>query len=256
MKFTNNYKPIPICDSHLHLGASHSLADYLANQQILSLINCQNKNEWILNHSLFEETDAPVFFSYGNHPWEADEIDQHPLKYFQEADVIGEIGLDLPWTDLDLDVQLRSFHKQLALAHQLDKPVILHTKGYEDLILDIIHDYPNRYYVHWFSSSNLITLKSYLDFGVYLSVGPDITSNPAVQQVAKQTPSNRLLIESDGLDAIIWAQSHTSQPLDEASFYQQAMRSNLNALAKIRQVAPDQLVSQLHKNLSEFIGQY
>ena len=54
--------------------------------------------------------------------------------------------------------------------------------------------------VHWYSADH--DLDGYLDLDCYFSVGPDVIWNPAVQQVAKRVPENRILLETDGMEAV------------------------------------------------------
>ena len=56
------------------------------------------------------------------------------LPLLKQASIIGEIGMDSVWCDVDLEIQKEVFEKQLQLAKEWDKPVILHTKGQEKTI--------------------------------------------------------------------------------------------------------------------------
>ena len=46
----------------------------------------------------------------------------------------------------------------------------------------------------------------------YFTIGPDIFTNPAVREVARRAPRGRLLVETDGLSAVEWAQGRPTQP--------------------------------------------
>ena len=124
-------------------------------------------------------------------------------SFLHKVPVIGEIGMDNVWCDVPLDIQQKVFEEQLALACELKKPVILHTKGQEKEIAAIIRNYPNRYLIHWYSCDH--SLEEYIDQNCYFSIGPDVWWNPATRNVARKVPSNRILTETDGLNAVQWA---------------------------------------------------
>ncbi len=75
--------------------------------------------------------------------------------------------------------------------------------GLDVEIIELIKKYPNTYLVHLYSADH--DLDGYLDLDCYFSVGPDVIWNPAVQQVAKRVPENRILLETDGMEAVKWA---------------------------------------------------
>ena len=58
--------------------------------------------------------------------------------------------------------------------------------------------------VHWYSCEDYI--KDYMDLDCYFTIGPSLYKDKAVEQVAKTISLQRLLIESDGLDALAWCE--------------------------------------------------
>ncbi|MCX6802315.1 MAG: TatD family hydrolase, partial [Candidatus Diapherotrites archaeon] len=53
-----------------------------------------------------------------------------------------------------------------------------------------------RILFHWFSGSQA-ELQEAIGLGAFFSVGPAVESNPAIQEIAKAVPWNRLLSETD-----------------------------------------------------------
>lgn len=176
----------------------------------------------------------------GLHPWHAAEtaIDDM-LPFLNSAPVIGEIGMDSVWCDVPLTQQEKVFRTQLALALEQKKPVILHTKGQEKEVAAILREYPNRYLVHWYSCDRY--LDDYLNLDCFFSIGPDVWWNPAVQAVAKTVPTDRLLIETDGTEAISWAWEEAASagscpPPDTAA----SLTLTLQTIAKLRDLTPQE----------------
>lgn len=142
--------------------------------------------------------------TFGLHPWQSAAYSFDDMKPFLEkAAIIGEIGMDNVWCDIPLARQQMIFEEQLAFASAHKKPVILHTKGQEMEIANLIRQYPNRYLVHWYSDLN--GLEAYLEQDCYFTLGPDLKKNPAVRQVLEAAPLNRILVETDGWSAVEWA---------------------------------------------------
>ena len=142
--------------------------------------------------------------SIGIHPWKADSIDFKEMEpYLRKAQFIGEIGLDNTWCDVDTKIQMDVFEKQLQLAYQIKKPVILHIKGMEKEALPLLKKYENCYVSHWYSCMD--HLEEYDEVIDYFTIGPSVGKDEAVTQVEKKIDASKLLIESDGISAIEWA---------------------------------------------------
>ena len=112
---------------------------------------------------------------------------------------IGEIGLDYYWEDNPPRAfQQTVFRKQLALAAELDLPVIIHDREDGDC-LAIIKEFPTVTGVfHCFSGSPEMAAEL-LKRGWYLGFDGPITYKNAKRapEVAAVTPLDRMLIETD-----------------------------------------------------------
>lgn len=226
-------------DAHVHVTAD--LLPYVG--QVRCIANADSPKEY-----RFLRDGGLSLISVGIHPWKADVTlwdDMEPI--LQKAPIIGEIGLDSEWCSVDMDVQRSVFRRQLALAAELHKPVILHTKGMEGEILETIRDYPNRYLVHWYDCEDW--LQEYIDLGCWFTVGPDVEFNPLVKVLAETVPVEKLLIESDGLEGIAWGQNRQVT----AEEYPEAMARHLAAVAKLRGMDSQELLRQIHRNLDGFL---
>lgn len=126
--------------------------------------------------------------------------------------VVGEIGLDKvavpPDADADYENQLDCFARQLALATELKKPVVVHcVKATGDMqrMFREASDLPPRIYMHSFGGSSeflrqLTTMKKYGD-RFYFGFSSVINlRSPKTQDVIRATPDDRLLLESDLCD--------------------------------------------------------
>jgi TatD DNase family protein len=169
-----------------------------------------------------------VFFTVGIHPWNADRADFSEMErafaemiaeMMQEGvslpagtglrraprriRAIGEIGMDSVWRDIPLDVQRRLFLRQLDWAEEVGLPVVLHTKGCEEEIAELLRPYSGPFLLHWYSCP--VIFSAYREKDCFFTVGPDVTTNGAVQNVIRTVPMDRLMVETDGRDAVEWA---------------------------------------------------
>ena len=236
-----------LIDAHCHLASNQELAQLQIKQQIKSIINCQTPEEWQINSKLTMHMQP---LSFGIHPWDVNKLKfEEIVPYLEQADAVGEIGLDSVWTKNDIKLQTKTFRKQLAWAAKKQKPVILHTKGCEKEILAIIRQYPNNYFVHWYDC--LKYQKDYIDLGCYFSICLDILDNPAIIKLAQNVPLDHLLIETDGLNSVEWLLNKPVSVTD----YPGILKQTLTALAHLRHIDSNKLATILGKNLIHFLGQ-
>ena len=113
---------------------------------------------------------------------------------------IGEIGLDYYWEENPpRDFQQMVFRKQLALAEELELPVIVHDREAHGDSLSIIREFPAVTGVfHCFSGSPEMA-GELLKRGWYLGFDGPITYKNArrAPEVAAITPLERMVVETD-----------------------------------------------------------
>lgn len=150
-----------------------------------------------------------LYCSIGIHPDQAAEIAaQNSREYldvmaqqlsYEKAMALGEIGLDYFYDDASpRDVQRQIFEQQLALAKDLNVPVIIHNRdAYQDT-LDLLKKYRPQGIMHCFSGSAEYA-KEILRLGMYIGFTGVITFKNARRAVeaAAEVPLDRLLIETD-----------------------------------------------------------
>ena len=227
-------------DAHIHIH-DEKLVQILVKNQIPVIANAQNQTQYDFL-SLFSNLKISV----GLHPWDVETIKLSQLEpLFEKVDYIGEIGMDSEWCQTDLKLQKEIFEQQLAIASNMNKPVILHTKGMEKEIVQCLKKYKNTYIVHWYSC--LDYLQEYIDLGCYFTIGPSICTDVAVRQVALKTPLDKILIETDGLSAIEWVENH---PI-EISDYPLYLKRTISEISKIKNIEKEALEKQIDANFSK-----
>ncbi len=195
-----------------------------------------------------------VYISFGIHPWNVDEFcmgtkDIHSLKpFYEKAHAIGEIGMDSVWCDCDLTLQRKIFIEQMNMAETLGKPVVLHTKGQEKQIEEILKDYSVRKLVHWYSCEQC--LEYFIEQDCYFTVGPNYKTSSAVKKVISLVPLERLLVETDGISAVEWAIARTIK----AEEIPVVLRETIKAIAEEKHINQAIVEGKLEQNFYRFIG--
>lgn len=150
-----------------------------------------------------------VYAGVGVHPnssagWQDDWIDQlRTLAAHEKVVAIGEIGLDYYWDRSPKETQQRAFRQQLALATELDLPVIIHNREADGDVLRLLSESPLRGkerpgVLHSFMST-WETAGAALEMGYYLGFTGPLTyaKNDEMRTVVDRAPVDRLLIETD-----------------------------------------------------------
>lgn len=164
----------------------------------------------IVNQYPNEFDSSAQYFSIGIHPWYIDvEKTEDYLKIIEEklqnknCLALGECGLDKR-IETPLEIQTEVFEKQLLLAVQYKKPVILHCVSAYQEVIEIKKRLKIEVpmVIHGFSK-NWQVAKSLLDNGFYLSFGKYLLRNPELSTVFEQVPENRFFLETDTIEESI-----------------------------------------------------
>ena len=132
----------------------------------------------------------------------ADAVADGPLlgRAFQ-ACAIGEIGLDYHYDFSPPAIQRDVFAAQLALAIELGRPVILHTREAVDDTFAILREAGDgilRGVFHCFTGDTEMMRRA-LDIGFHVSFAGIVTfpKADAIRAAARLVPADRLLVETD-----------------------------------------------------------
>ncbi len=147
-----------------------------------------------------------VYAAVGVHPeecadWiESDVEELRSLAAQPKVVAIGEIGLDYYWPENPpRELQKQVFRAQMALAQELDLPVIVHDREAHGDSLDIVRDFPQvRGVFHCFSGSTEMA-GELVKLGWMISFTGVLTYQNARKAVeaAQAIPLERIMIETD-----------------------------------------------------------
>lgn len=144
-----------------------------------------------------------VLWSAGLHPHSAaewPEVADEIAQLAQEADAVGECGLDWYRNLAPREDQLRAFTEQLALAKDLDKPSIVHCRDAFRDVYEMLErvDLGERAVLHCWTGGPKWT-KRFRELGVTFSFAGPLTykTGETLRLAARHTPRNRTMVETD-----------------------------------------------------------
>ena len=203
-----------IFESHAHYD------DEAFNEDRDRLLSSMRDNgvEYIVNVSADFESIDPIYeltqkydFVYGTvgvHPGAAKNMTQERFEYLKKAALrdkvvaIGEIGLDYYWEKEEVQkaTQKEWFVKQLQLAKDVNKPVIIHSREAAADTLDIMkQEWADRKAVIHCYSYSAEMAKIYAKMGYYFGIGGVLTYKNArtLVETVEYVPIEQLLLETD-----------------------------------------------------------
>lgn len=146
-----------------------------------------------------------ISVSCGEHPLhQTDVLDADLLLQLAarpEVVAVGETGLDYFYSPDSKMTQQQAFISHIAVANQLQKPLIVHTRDAKADTLAILREHQAERcggVLHCFTE-DWDTAKAALELGFYISFSGIMTfrNADALRDVVRQVPLDRLLIETD-----------------------------------------------------------
>jgi TatD DNase family protein len=150
---------------------------------------------------------ANVFATVGVHPHdaatttEADVEELARLARHPRVVAIGEVGLDYHYEHSPRDVQARMLRRMIALAREVKKPIVIHTRSAPADTLAILEEEKAREVggiIHCFSEDRAFAERAILlDFDLSFSGILTFKNAGAIREAARFAPADRLLVETD-----------------------------------------------------------
>ncbi len=158
------------------------------------------------NASLLAEKYDYIYAAAGSHPDVADEVNEDVLAEYRrlvaanpKIMAIGEIGLDYHYEDIPREIQLRAFRAQMALAKELNLPVIVHEREAHEDGMKVVDEFPEVTGVFHCYSGSAEMAKELVKRGWYIGFTGVLTFKNARKavEVAKAIPLDRIVLETD-----------------------------------------------------------
>jgi TatD DNase family protein len=252
-----------IVDAHIHL-TDNEYSGYIEhifnNLKALRITACSvtvNSDTLTKSLALFGDSARDIVIPFaGIHPEYAQTED---ITGFVEIfnnnvdsiDGVGEIGLDPVYAGINessYDKQKEIFHSMLALAERTKKPVSIHSRGSLDHIIEIVKTYNIRPgLLHWFAGSKKQLARS-TDIGLFVSYGPVLIYSEEKKVLLKNTPKDRILVETDG--PVRYGRCFNNLPSMSSSF----LVSVVNCVANVLGMTYHETVDLLERNAESYLN--
>jgi TatD DNase family protein len=205
-------------DSHCHIDGPEYDADreeVIARARDAGVTTMLNVGTGDPHSGVFERAAAlaeqhrQVYCAIGVHPHDAKLFDAAAERRLidlakQSSRVVawGEIGLDYHYDHSPRDVQRDVFRRQLAIARELNLPVVIHSREADDdtiaSLREALAGFSRAGVMHCFGGS-LQMAEQAIELGFFISFAGNLTFKKAddLRAIAQKLPLERLLVETD-----------------------------------------------------------
>jgi TatD DNase family protein len=200
-----------LIDTHCHLEQ----ADYdpdrhqvlaRCQQELHAVITCcAHPDDFPGTMKLATQYQGFLFATASIHPKYITLSDHAIAEYFHEIQAnrdhlvaIGETGLDYNWVK-DVPGQNRQkqlFLKSIALAHELQLPLVIHSRDATEDVLEILEAHNvEKVQMHMFTKRRM--LQRVITNGWLISVNTLLLRSKDVKKIVRDCPLDQLLLETD-----------------------------------------------------------
>ena len=201
-----------LVDTHAHLNFpqfSGDLDRVVQNAKeagVARIVNVGTNLEVSRQAAALAEQHEGIYATAGFHPHDVETADAQGLKALpdllshERIVAVGETGLDFYRDYAPHDLQERVFHHHIRLALETGLPLVIHSRGAEDRVLDLLEAHRAGEVggvLHCFGG-DWEQAKRAVDLNFYLGFGGTVTFRKSSSlPVALKTPKERLLLETD-----------------------------------------------------------
>jgi TatD DNase family protein len=205
------------------------------------------------SHAIAWANRAPRMDSMNHDAWQnwlhraMQDLGDALVRY--QAHAVGEIGLDFSLPPVTHARQIALMNAQLALAHTLHLPIMVHSRQANDQVLSAIKKIGIRHgLIHAFSGSKQQAL-AFIQQGLHLGFGGAMTYRRAtrLQSLAATLPITHILLETDGPDMRpVWQREGPNDPANLMRYYLQ--------FAHLRNLSLTEVQTQMCLNFEACFG--
>jgi TatD DNase family protein len=254
-------------DAHIHLADT----DYAQNvgeivgeakkSNVLALVaNSMDLESSHRSIKLAEEYPDHVYAALGIHPWNTKQLKSNEAQNTvdlilnktqnrQKVVAVGEIGLDASYSGNGepTKIQKQVFHEMLFAAEKVGLPVIIHSRGSTNQIVNILPSYKiSKVLLHWFSQPHSL-ISTIVDRDYYITEGPPTLFSGGIREVVKRIPLTRLMTETDGP---VRYKGPFKGKLTKPSFIPMIVEE----IAELKGKEKSKVAEQIFRNFSDFFG--
>ncbi len=207
-----------IFDTHAHYDDERFNEDRelllagLKDQNVGNVVNVGASFEGCAASMVLADKWDFIYAAVGIHPDETEFMDEDTLAKLRmwlhepKCVAVGEIGLDYSREEADRETQQFWFRRQLDLALEENKPVIIHSRDAAEDTFKILKEYSTEHrdffknpgVIHCFSYGTELA-REYVKMGFYIGVGGVATfkNGRKLKEVIADIPLESIVLETD-----------------------------------------------------------
>lgn len=236
-------------DVHCHLNLLHEIPDVIARAEAAEVMCMVTQGVNTTSNRLaldYAEEFVSVKAALGLYPDNVEKMTEKAIdkeiefirKQKDNIVAIGEVGLDLKEAH-DFKKQQWAFGELIALAVELDKPIIVHSRKAEmQAITQLERAGARKVIMHCFSGK-LILAETIVKNGWYLSIPTSVKSSEHFQNLIRQTPITQLFCETDS-PYLHPRKEFPNEPMNVIASYE--------SIAKLKDMTVEDVEKQLEAN--------
>jgi len=157
---------------------------------------------------------------------------------------VGEVGLD--YHRAKRVEQLEPFRRQVAVAMELDLPVVVHSRSAGKYCVEVLEAMrAEKVVMHAFDGSMKVARRAF-DLGYCFSIPLTVLKNPQKQALARGVPEEQLLLETDS--PVLNPLGGRNEPAN--------LVHGLEKVAELRGLSPDELERITDRNARKLFGRF
>lgn len=198
-----------------------------------------------------------VYAALGVHPTDTGELNEENLEWLKsqcqkdKVVAVGEIGLDYYWDNVERGVQKKWFARQLALANEVNLPVVIHSRDAAKDTLDVMRSekaVEKRGVIHCFSYTKE-SAREFLNRGYLIGIGGVVTFQNAkkLRECVEYLPLESILLETD----CPYLAPHPYRGKRNSSLYLPYVAAEI---AKLKGVSEEEVITTTEENAKRLFG--
>ena len=254
-------KDMRYLDSHAHIFSEEFAEDFDA---MLARAEAAGVRRMVIITTAADEAERAMAFAakqpqrfqaaYGIHPEDIRTVTEEKIAEMAmiaadpRLSFVGEIGLDYHWEKEMAEAQKELFIRQIEIARQVGKPIMVHSRDAHQDTFDILKEHHVPGVLHCFAGSAELA-REYVKLGYYIALGGAVTFKNArhAKEVCAAIDPAYLLSETD-------CPYMSPEPVRGTRNEPANIPHIVRVMAQVRQVSEEAMAEQIWQNGQRFLG--
>lgn len=166
-------------------------------------------------------------------------------KNKKDVSAIGEVGIDYKFVKDRNKEQADNLMKFVELAEKLKVPLIVHSRGAEKEVVDLLETAKTKKIIMHFFSGNMKLVNRIEDNGWFISIPVVIDRSQQYQLIAEKVNINQIVTETDSPYA-----PPSGEEINEPAF----VKNTIKIIAKIKKMTEEEVENNIFMNFQKLFS--